>query len=64
LASWVVGGQDGIRKQECSDSYDYYPYDEIIGFHKQPFLPHCNIILCARFGFQRGHFLDSDNFLE
>jgi hypothetical protein len=47
LAGWVVGGQDGIGKQKCSDSYDYYPYDEIIGFHRQPLLPHGHIVLCA-----------------
>jgi len=34
LASWVVGCQYGIAKQECSETNDDYSHDDIIDFHK------------------------------
>jgi hypothetical protein len=35
LACWIVGCQYGVAKQECSETYDDYPYYDIIDFHKK-----------------------------
>ena len=34
LARWVVGCQNGIAKQECSETYDNYSHHDIIDFHE------------------------------
>lgn len=45
LVGWVVGGLDGVSKQDCTENYDKYSCNETIDFHRQHFSPFCLIVL-------------------